>query len=133
MSESKIVLSEQQIKKRLIIDFSKNEFNDSEKIIIKKEVDLIKEKYPEYIPILVRSKNIGLTQYKYLVNGEVTISQFMSIIKKKITLKSYEAMFLFINNTIPQGSCLLNEMYKLHKDNEIDMLIITVCKENTFG
>jgi hypothetical protein len=123
------------IKKTPLIDFSKSEFKQSEKRIIKKEVELIKEKYPKYIPILIKSKNnkIILNQHKYLVNENVTISQFMIIIKKKISLKSYEAIYLFINNTIPNGSCSLNSLYKSHKDPETDMLIITVCKENTFG
>jgi microtubule-associated protein 1 light chain len=123
------------IKKKSLIDFSKSELNQHEKRIIKKEVELIKEKYPTYIPILIKSKNnqIKLTQYKYLVNEEVTISQFMTIIKKKILLKSYEGIYLFINNLIPKGSSSLNSLYKSHKDLETDMLIITVCKENTFG
>lgn len=129
------ITTDTNINKKPLIDFSKSEFKPSEKRIIKKEVELIKEKYPKYIPILIRSKNnkIKLTKYKHLVNEEVTVSQFMTIIKKKISLKSYEAIYLFINNTIPQGSCSLNSLYKSHKDMETDMLIITVCKENTFG
>ena len=121
------------IKQKTLIDFSKSEFNLNEKRIVKKEVELIKEKYPKYIPILIRSTKIKFTQHKYLVNEEVTVSQFMTIIKKKILLKAYEAIYLFINNTIPQGSTQLNSLYRLHKDHETDMLIITVCKENTFG
>jgi|UniRef100_A0A6C0AN53 hypothetical protein len=121
------------IKQKTLIDFSKSEFNLNEKRIVKKEVELIKEKYPKYIPILIRSTKIKFTQHKYLVNEEVTVSQFMTIIKKKILLKAYEAIYLFINNTIPQGSSQLNSLYRLHKDSETDMLIITVCKENTFG
>ena len=121
------------IKQKTLIDFSKSEFNLNEKRIVKKEVELIKEKYPKYIPILIRSTKIKFTQHKYLVKEEVTVSQFMTIIKKKILLKAYEAIYLFINNTIPQGSSQLNSLYRLHKDSETDMLIITVCKENTFG
>ena len=121
------------IKQKTLIDFSKSEFDLNEKRIIKKEVELIKEKYPRHIPILIRSDKIKFTQHKYLVNEEVTVSQFMTIIKKKILLKAYESIYLFINNTIPQGSTQLNSLYRLHKDQEIDMLIITVCKENTFG
>lgn len=121
------------VKQKIIIDFSKLEFTDSEKHIIKKEVSLIKEKYPTYVPILIRSNKLKFTQYKYLVNEEVTISQFMIIIKKKVELKPYEAVYLFINNTIPQGSILLKSLYNNNKDLDTDMLIITVCKENTFG
>lgn len=121
------------VKQKSIIDLSKLQFTDDENNIIKKEVSLIKEKYPTYIPILIRSNKLKFTQYKYLVNEEVTISQFMIIIKKKIELKPYEALYLFINNTIPQGSILLKSLYKNNKDLDTDMLIITVCKENTFG
>lgn len=121
------------IKQKSIINFSKLNFTDDEKYIIKKEVSLIKEKYPTYIPILIRSSKIKFTQYKYLVNEEVSISQFMIIIKKKIELKPYEAVYLFVNNTIPKGSILLKSLYNNNKDLDTDMLIITVCKENTFG
>ena len=38
-------------KKKSVVDFSKTEFNQDEKRIIKKEVALIKEKYPHHIPI----------------------------------------------------------------------------------
>lgn len=120
-------------KKKSVVDFSKTEFNQDEKLIIKKEVELIKEKYPHHIPILIRSNKINFTQYKYLVNEEVTISEFMMILKKKIKLNSYEAIYLFINNSIPKGSSQLNNLYNSHKDLETNMLIINVCKENTFG
>lgn len=133
MNENELNTNTSNVKEKYLIDFSKHDFTDNETRIIKKEVELIKEKYSMYIPILVRSNKIKLTQYKYLVNEDVTISQFMTIIKKKVELKSYEALYLFINNTIPAGSMPLISLYRLHKDPKIDMLIITVCKENTFG
>lgn len=133
MNENELNTNTSNVKEKYLIDFSKHDFTDNETRIIKKEVELIKEKYSMYIPILVRSNKIKLTQYKYLVNEDVTISQFMTIIKKKVELKSYEALYLFINNTIPAGSMSLISLYRLHKDPKIDMLIITVCKENTFG
>jgi hypothetical protein len=133
MTENELNTNTSNVKEKYLIDFSKHDFTHDETRIIKKEVELIKEKYSMYIPILVRSNKIKLTQYKYLVNEDVTISQFMTIIKKKIELKSYEALYLFINNTIPAGSMSLISLYRLHKDPKIDMLIITVCKENTFG
>lgn len=123
----------ENLKKKILIDFSKLQFTDNENHIIKKEVSLIKEKYPTYIPILIRSDKLKFTQYKYLVNEDVTVSQFMMIIKKKVELRPYEALYLFINNVIPQGSILLKNLYNNEKDFSTDMLIIMVCKENTFG
>lgn len=131
-----ISLQQSNIKKTIAIDFTKSKFNDHEKQIIKKEVELIREKYPNYIPILVRSKDnkLQLNKNKYLVGGEITVGQFMFILRKKIPLlKSEEAIYLFIDNTIPLSSCSLNSIYESKKDIETGMLFITVCKENTFG
>lgn len=131
-----ITLEQSNLKKRSLIDFSKAEFDDQEKYVIKKEVELIREKYPNYIPILVRSKDnkLKLSKNKYLVGNEITIGQFIFIIRKKIpTLRPEEGIYLFINNIIPIASVSLNTVYQSNKDPETDMLIITICKENIFG
>ena len=54
---SMITLQEANVKKRSNIDFNKMEFTSQEKQVIKKEVELIRQKYPGYIPIVVRPKN----------------------------------------------------------------------------
>ena len=133
---SMISLQQSNLKKKSIIDFSKREFTEQEKDVIKKEVDLIREKYPTYIPILVRAKDdkFKLTKNKYLVGGEITVGQFMFILRKKIPkLRSDEGLYLFINNIIPITSESLNTIYENKMDNETGMLMITICKENTFG
>ena len=48
------------------IDFTKTDFTPKEKELIRKEVELIKEKYPKYIPVIVRPKDKSiqlLSQY----------------------------------------------------------------------
>ena len=62
--------SDPDIKKKSKIDYNKHEFTDQEKLAIKKEVHMIKTKYPDYIPIVLRTKsksNIQLNKIKYLV------------------------------------------------------------------
>lgn len=133
---SMISLQQTNIKKKSVIDFSKVEFNEQEKYVIKKEIEVIKEKYPNYIPILVRAKDkkIKLSKNKYLVGGEITIGQFMFIIRKKIpSLRPEEGIYLFIDNIIPLNSSSLKSVYESKRDSETDMLFVTICKENTFG
>ena len=123
-------------RKRSQIDFTKSTFTEEECLMIRKEVDVIKEKYPSYIPIIVKTRDttIQLTKRKFLVGGDITIGQFMSILRKKMsTLKSTEAVFLLINNTMPPASAFLSAIYATEKDIQTDMLFVTVCKENTFG
>lgn len=133
---SMITLQQANLRKKSNIDFTKTSFTDSENEIIKKEVLLIKEKYPHYIPIIVRTKDdkIVLKKRKFLVGGDITVGQFMSILRKKLdNLKPSEAIFLFVNNTIPPSSTFLTSIYSSNKDTDTDMLFMTVCKENTFG
>ena len=130
-----ITLQEASIKKRSPIDFTKATFSEQEKFIISKEVELIKDKYPNYVPILVRTRgDLKISKVKFLVGGEITVGQFMFILRKKMnSLRSTEGLFLFINNTLPVSSRNLLSIYNEQKDKELNMLIITVCKENTFG
>ena len=123
--------------KKVIIDYTKKEFTEEEKCIIRNEIEVIKEKYPNYIPIVVRvhnDKSIKLTKFKFLVGGEITLGQFLSILRKKITnIKSTESIYLLINNTLIPITLTLSMIYKEKRDHETDMLYITICKENTFG
>jgi hypothetical protein len=128
---------EKDIKKKFKIDYNKKEFTEQEKDAIKKEVAMIKTKYPEYIPIVLRTKsksNIKLNKIKYLVGEDITVVQFLSIIRKKIhDFNKSDSIFLFINNTLPVQHNTLGNLYKQYKDIDTHMLFVTVCKENTFG
>jgi len=130
-----ITLQQSNIKKHSKIDFIKTTFTDEEKTIIRKEVDLIREKYPTYIPIVVRARgDIKLQKNKFLVGGEITLGQFLMILRRKIgVLKQSDAVFLFVNNSLPPSSMYLSSIYANQKDIDTNMLFITVSKENTFG
>jgi len=124
------------IRKKSVIDFSKLIFTDEENTIIRKEVEVIKEKYPNYIPIVVRPNDnkIKLIKCKFLVGGDITIGQFLSILRRKMeNLKSSEAIYLFINNSLPTATSSLSTIYTENQDKNTGLLYITVCKENTFG
>jgi GABA(A) receptor-associated protein len=132
-----IILQQSNIKKHSKIDYTKESFTDDEKMIIKKEIEIIKEKYPNYIPIVVRTKgknDYKLTKRKFLVSGDITVGQFYTILRKKMHfLKASEALFVFVNNAIPPSSLLLSSLYASEKDIETQMLFVTICRENTFG
>jgi hypothetical protein len=120
------------------IDYSKKVFSTSEKEYIRKEVEVVRQKYSSYIPIIIRTKSrdLQLTKYKYLVGGDVTIGQFMTILRKKMTKKMFaeSGLYLFVdNNTLPPTSEMLCMTYMSHKDNETNVLFMTLCQENTFG
>ncbi len=96
-------------------------------------------KYPDRIPIVVnRSYNASEnTPYidcqKFLVPEDLTIGQFMYVIRKRIKLAPHQAMFLFINETIPPIGSLISTVYEENKDEETLFLYVTYSLENTFG
>jgi len=102
----------------------------------KSESSRIKLKYPNRIPIICeKNRNCdapNIDKNKYLVPMDLTVGQFLYVIRKRIKLEPEKALFLFINNTIPATSKLLSSMYKDFQ-NEDGFLYIVYSSENTFG
>lgn len=97
----------------------------------------IKNKYPERIPIICEKyKNNDtipkLDKSKYLVPIDLTIGQFMYVIRKRIKLSSEQAIFIFINGTIPSNNAEIYKIYESFKDED-GFLYVTYSGENTFG
>jgi hypothetical protein len=119
------------------IDYTKVNFSEREKIFIKNEIVMLRLSYPKHIPVLIRSKSekIKLRKYRFLAGSDLTIAQFLQGIREKmiVPLSSSESMYVFINNTIPCNTATFFELYQEYKDKDTEMLILTLCVENTFG
>tara|TARA_B110000902_G_C13812190_1_gene400288 strand:- start:30 stop:377 length:348 start_codon:yes stop_codon:yes gene_type:complete len=101
-----------------------------------KESQKITLKYPTRIPIIVeKSKKCNLQDIdkkKYLVPKDMTIGQFVYVIRKRIKLDTSEALFVMIDNTLESSNRLLGQVYD-DKANKDGFLYITYTSENTFG
>src|SRR6476620_1843239 len=65
----------------------------------KSESQKIKLKYPDRVPTIVEtSSNLVIDKRKYLVPYDITLSQFMLIIRKRLKLTPEQAIFMFLNN-----------------------------------
>lgn len=96
----------------------------------------IREKFPERIPVIVekaaKSDIPDIDKKKYLVPGDLTVGQFVYVIRKRIDLTAEKAIFVFVNNVLPPTAALMSSIYKEHKDED-GFLYITYTGENTFG
>ena len=94
------------------------------------------EKYPDKIPIIVekskKSKIKNIDKNKFLVPSDMTLSQFIYVVRKRIKISSTEALFFFVNDRLCNNSALLSPTYTTYKDN-YGFLYITYSSENTFG
>ena len=76
---------------------------------------------------------IKIDKSKFLVPQDITIGQFMTIIRKRIILKESEAFYIFVKNEVlPSNSTTIANIYDSYK-NDDGFLYMTYCGENVFG
>jgi len=102
----------------------------------KAEATRIKEKYTERLPVIV-SKHEDCTlpnidKSKFLVPKDMTLSQFMFVIRKRIDLSSHEALFVTINGKLMNGGKQMETIYE-NETNDDGFLYVIYTSENTFG
>merc|ERR1712226_289281 len=100
------------------------------------EAQKIRTKYPDRVPVIVEkvtgSVVDDIDKRKYLVPNDITVAQFMWIIRKRINMPPEKALFLFIDKVVPTSSMTMGEIYVDHKDGD-GFLYIQYSGENTFG
>eukprot|EP00192_Tetraselmis_astigmatica_P020532 CAMPEP_0117667036 /NCGR_PEP_ID=MMETSP0804-20121206/10730_1 /TAXON_ID=1074897 /ORGANISM="Tetraselmis astigmatica, Strain CCMP880" /LENGTH=204 /DNA_ID=CAMNT_0005474691 /DNA_START=654 /DNA_END=1272 /DNA_ORIENTATION=+ len=100
------------------------------------EAARIRDKYPERVPVIVekaeKSDIPEIDKKKYLVPSDLTVGQFVYVIRKRIRLSPEKAIFIFVKNVLPPTAALMSSIYDDHKDED-GFLYITYSGENTFG
>lgn len=117
-----------------------NSRKDFQKIDIEKrktESQRIKLKYPNRIPLIIfkdpKSSLPQINRYKYLIPGDLTLAQFIQVIRKKIKLTPEKGIFIFTESeSLVRISDYITMIYKQHK-NDDGFLYLTYYEENTFG
>ena len=102
----------------------------------KQEAGRIRDKYPDRIPVIVekaeKSDIPDIDKKKYLVPADLTVGQFVYVIRKRIKLSPEKAIFVFVNNVLPPTAALMSSIYEEHKEDD-GFLYIAYSGENTFG
>lgn len=103
---------------------------------LKKETSRIMMKYPDRIPVVVEKNPYNdipsIKDNKYLVPMDLSFGQFIHVIRKRIKISEDQALFLFVNNTLPACSQLMSQIYSEHKD-PTGYLFMVYSGEATFG
>lgn len=96
----------------------------------------IREKYPDRIPVIVEKNETAtvnqIDKRKYLVPKDLSFSQFLYIVRKRINLNQSEALFLFVNNKLVPSNKSIFDVYDKEQDKD-GFLYIIYNNENTFG
>jgi hypothetical protein len=108
--------------------------------LLKDEVSKIIYKYPNKIPVIVfedSSFKYTLDKNKYLIPDELTLAQFLIVLRRRLNLDPEMAIFLFFQDKNDKSNLVMNtltfsEIYKDYKHNT-GFLYCTLCTEDTFG
>merc|ERR1711924_465580 len=100
------------------------------------EADKIR-KHSDRIPVICeRAEGSDIPEIdrkKYLVPQELTVGQFVYVVRKRLRLPAEKAIFIFVDgHLLSTGAALMRQMYKDFKDKD-GFLYITYSGENTFG
>ena len=93
------------------------------------------EKYPNRVPVICEriSNNVPqVSRKKYLCPDDLSLANFMYVIRKRMNLSPEKALYLFVNNKMIPCSQLLGTVYSTEK-NEDGFLYINYAGESTFG
>jgi len=102
------------------------------------EVAGIRAKFPSKIPVIVeryhKEKSLPmLDKTKFLVPQELTMSQFVTIIRNRMSLSPTQSFYLIVNNkSLASMSTTLQEVYKEEKDED-GFLYMTYASQEMFG
>ncbi|KAA0709544.1 Microtubule-associated proteins 1A/1B light chain 3C [Triplophysa tibetana] len=104
----------------------------------KDEVCTIRSKFPNKLPVIVerfiREKKLPLLdKTKFLVPHELTLGQFLSLLRSKIVLEASQALYLLISGK--NMSCLsasMGDVYSQYRDPD-GFLYMTYASQDMFG
>lgn len=119
-------------KKNNIPSFFQNENSLEDRI---QESSMLLLKYPNRIPIIVDRFNNeieDIDKKKYLVPKDLTMGQFIHVIRQRMKLEPDKALYLFVDKIIPTSSELVSNIYDSYK-NKDGFLYVKYCGESTFG
>jgi GABA(A) receptor-associated protein len=94
--------------------------------------------YPDRLPVICERSETApsdcplIDKKKYLIPRDLTVGQFIYVIRQRLHLQPEKALFLFINGTIPTTAQHMDSIYDLYKDDD-GFLYISYTFENTFG
>ena len=101
----------------------------------KEESLRVREKHPDRIPVIVQPGNnkiAPLLRTKYLVPPDLDMGQLCYIIRKKVSIRPEQALFVFVNGKLPPCKALVGDVYVAEKDED-GYLYVYYSGEDTFG
>jgi GABA(A) receptor-associated protein len=94
-------------------------------------------KHPNRVCVYIKKSETALTipdidKNKFLVPNDITIAQFIYIIRKRINISPNSALFFYVGNSLVSGNTQMSEINNKYK-NADGFVYIKYTGENCFG
>lgn len=99
------------------------------------ETKAMLSRFSDRIPIIIEKRKDTIQtidKRKFMVPRSLTMGQFVFVIRKRLKLKSSEAIFVFCNNRLVNQSTQMSNIYESDRDED-GFLYLIYDFENTFG
>lgn len=103
-----------------------------------KQFEKVMEAHPNKIPVILEKVNThsgqipDIDKNKFLLPRDFTIANFLDVIRKRTNLNKEQALFVYVNGTVPASNAMFGTIYELHKDKD-GFLYVVYTGENSFG
>lgn len=103
----------------------------------KNECDKLAISHPERVCVIVEPAHnekslLPLSKNKFLIQKDLSFSNFKYIILKHLKLNKSRAVYFYVGDTIINSTFIMGTIYDNYKEND-GMLYINYMSENTFG
>jgi GABA(A) receptor-associated protein len=96
----------------------------------------MRTKYPDRCCVVVgrvdNSPIPDIDRHKFLVPRDLSVGQFMYVVRQRIRLRPEQSIFMFAGNSIPPVGATISTIYHEYADSD-GFLYFTYAGENTFG
>eukprot|EP00656_Telonema_subtile_P042521 TRINITY_DN4819_c0_g1_i1.p1 TRINITY_DN4819_c0_g1~~TRINITY_DN4819_c0_g1_i1.p1 ORF type:complete len:141 (+),score=41.72 TRINITY_DN4819_c0_g1_i1:97-519(+) len=100
------------------------------------EAQRVRERHPDRLPVICEkmegSKINDLDKNKFLVPSDLTVGQFVLVVRKRVMLEPEKAVFLFIGDSVPPTSAHMADLYNKYADDD-GFLYVKYSGESSFG
>lgn len=101
-----------------------------------KQYEKVMEAHPNKVPVILE-KASGSTvpdidKNKYLLPRDFTVANFLDVIRKRTNLNKEQALFVYVDGTVPASNAMFGTIYEGHKDKD-GFLYVVYTGENSFG
>ncbi len=100
------------------------------------ESDRLRNKHPDRVPVLVDRLNVHaprIDKNRYLVPVDLTLGQFLVVLRRRIKLTPEKALFVFNEaGRMPPTGVMMSDIYREHASAN-KFLVLTYSLETTFG